>query len=205
MPYKDPEVRKRNARGRYLRDQQERIEYARRQRAERGEEINERRRELYQERKEETAAARLAYQRAWHDQHPGYAGAASYRRRLAHPEDAEYHAQWQRDHAEATRSYVAQRRGAAAQGMSEQDKLESIEWRKLIASDSCFYCGTTEAAAYEDDHYASIANGGTDHWWNLVRACQPCNRMKATMNGDDFLERLICGDERQGQVPSVAQ
>lgn len=189
MPYKDPEAAKRNARARYLRDREERIEYARRQRAERGKEINERRRELYAEHKEETAESRLAYQRAWYDARPGYAAEASRKRRLAHPEDAEYHAQWMRDHPEAVRAYANQRRGAAVLGMTEQDKQESIEWRKLIASDPCFYCGMAEAAAYEDDHYVSIARGGTDHWWNLVRACQPCNRAKATLSGDEFLER----------------
>jgi 5-methylcytosine-specific restriction endonuclease McrA len=76
--------------------------------------------------------------------------------------------------------------------MSAQDKAESIEWRRLISGDPCFYCGTAEAPAYEDDHYISVANGGTDHWWNLVRACQGCNRRKAAMNGDEFLELMGC-------------
>jgi 5-methylcytosine-specific restriction endonuclease McrA len=71
--------------------------------------------------------------------------------------------------------------------MTAEDKAESIEWRKLIVGDSCFYCGTADAAVYEDDHYVSVANGGTDHWWNLVRACQDCNRAKSAMNGDEFL------------------
>lgn len=71
--------------------------------------------------------------------------------------------------------------------MSKQDLAESIEWRKLIALDPCFYCRVADAEVYEFDHYVSVANGGTDHWWNLVRACQPCNRRKSAMNGDEFL------------------
>lgn len=75
--------------------------------------------------------------------------------------------------------------------MTEQDRAESVEWRKVIKYDPCYYCGATDAGAYEDDHYVSVANGGTDHWWNLVRSCQLCNRRKASMNGDEFLALLV--------------
>lgn len=74
--------------------------------------------------------------------------------------------------------------------MTRQEKAESMQWRQLIANDPCFYCGVADAEVYEIDHYVAVANGGTDHWWNLVRACQLCNRAKRTMHGDEFLVRL---------------
>lgn len=189
VPYKDPEVRKRKAHERYMRHREEAIAAARQQRAEKKEEISAQRKAKYASRPPEWREAFLEYQRAWHDQRPGYAAESGRRRRMAHPEDLAYFAQWRRDHPEAVRAYASQRRGRAVEGMTAQDKQESIEWRRLIADDPCFYCGTTDADVYEDDHYVSIANGGTDHWWNLVRACRPCNRAKAMLNGDEFLER----------------
>jgi len=152
VPYKDPEMDKQAQRARYLRNREARIEYARQQRRENGTVINERRRERYQDRKDETAAARLIYQQAWHDAHPGYARESGQRRRAAHPEDLEYFSRWRRENPEAVRAYTAQRRKTAAFGMTEQDKRESIEWRKIIAGDPCFYCGTAAALVYEDDH-----------------------------------------------------
>lgn len=143
--------------------------------------------------------ARLDYQRAWHDVHPDYSREAGRKRRIEHPEDLTYYSQWRRDNAEAVRAYVARRRGQAVLGMSAEDKAESIAWRKLIADDPCHYCGTTTAESYEDDHYVSIANGGTDHWWNIVRACWWCNRSKGAMNGDEFssLHRQMPSDQAQ--------
>jgi 5-methylcytosine-specific restriction endonuclease McrA len=129
----------------------------------------------------------LEYQRAWHAAHPGYAREAGRKHREQYPAHREYQRAWRQEHREELLAYFHQRRGRASEGMTEQDKAEAVEWRKVIKDDPCYYCGATDAAAYEDDHYVSIANGGSDHWWNLVRACQPCNRAKRTKNGDEFL------------------
>lgn len=187
VPYKDPEVARQKKRERYLANQQASIEYARRQRRERAEEISAQRRKRYAERSPEWRAAYLEYQRRWYDEHPEACRDYARKRRAAHPEDLEYFSRWRREHPEAIRTYTAQRRGRAAEGMTAEDKADSIEWRKAIRDDPCFYCGAVGAEVYEDDHYVSVANGGTDHWWNLVRACQLCNRAKAAMNGDEFL------------------
>ena len=37
------------------------------------------------------------------------------------------------------------------------------------------------------DHFFPLAKGGTDHWFNLVRACRSCNLRKRTMCGTAFL------------------
>ena len=190
VPYKDPADAKRNARERYLRDREQRIEYARRQRRERGEDINARRRELRTQWSEEKLEAAAEYDRRWYDEHPGVKRDRSRKRREAHPEDRDYLRVWRQLNREAVCAYSAQRRGRAVEGMTAQDKIESIEWRKLIAEDPCLYCGTADAEVYETDHFISIANGGTDHWWNLVRACQSCNRAKLAMNGEEFLALL---------------
>ena len=191
VPHKDPEARRAYRRQYYLSKQQEFIEYARQQRAERGEEINAQRRARYAQRPAEWHEAYLEYQRKWYADRPGYARDQRRRWVAANPEEASrYQLAWQRANREYMVAYTAWRRGRAGAGMTRQDKKESIEWRRLIADDPCFYCGTATAEAYEDDHYVSIANGGTDHWWNLVRACQPCNRAKLAMNGDEFLALL---------------
>lgn len=187
VPHKDPEARKAYRRRYYLFKRQEFVDYARQQRADRGEAINVRRRELRAEKPLEWFAAYLEYQRKWHAARPGYAREAGRLYRDRHPEHKVYQQQWREGHREEINAYFAQRQRKAGRGMSDQDKRESTEWRKIIAGDPCFYCRTTTAGAYEDDHYVSVAHGGTDHWWNLVRACVSCNRRKASMNGDEFL------------------
>src|ERR1035441_3698013 len=69
----------------------------------------------------------------------------------------------------------------------QHDKLDielAVDYRKAIAHDPCFYCG---GPGEEDDHYQSLANGGTDHWWNLVRSCRHCNRSKGPRDGSGFI------------------
>ena len=40
---------------------------------------------------------------------------------------------------------------------------------------------------HDGDTYFPIAKGGTDHWWNLVRSCGPCNRRKHAYCGTWFI------------------
>lgn len=85
---------------------------------------------------------------------------------------------------EASRASVARRKMRSRISMDATDKLLSAEYRKAIAGDLCTYCG---AHGEQDDHINPLARGGTDHWWNLQRTCQRCNRRKSTMTHDEFL------------------
>jgi len=94
---------------------------------------------------------------------------------------------WQRENPEACRAKGARRRARETAKMTAEDRELSVAYRLAIANDPCYYCG---APGEHDDHYHALARGGTDHWWNLVRACARCNHQKNAMHGDDFL-RLI--------------
>lgn len=76
--------------------------------------------------------------------------------------------------------------------LTPEDKKETFEYRKKIQNDRCFYCG---ALGSTDDHYFSLSQGGTDHWWNLVRACQFCNFSKSDKCGDCFIAKEPCACE----------
>lgn len=110
---------------------------------------------------------------------------------------AEYMRRWRKRHPEAWATDRARRRVRVTVEFTTEDRAESMAWRKLIKDDPCYYCGTPET--HHVDHYISLANGGTEHWWNLVKACRTCNQRKNRMNGDDFLRLL--GKERD--VPAA--
>ncbi|MEU8213993.1 HNH endonuclease [Micromonospora sp. NPDC049044] len=86
---------------------------------------------------------------------------------------------------------AARRRHLVDVAMDEQDKLLSAEYRKAIKNDPCYYCGERKDEMHMD-HYMPLAKGGTDHWWNLVRACANCNLSKG--------DKLPTGREWQGKV-----
>lgn len=113
-------------------------------------------------------------------------------RRQDNVEYAKKHAELQRKyrekHPEARAADKALRRMRVTAAFTAEDRAESIAWRKLIKDDPCFYCGAAET--HHVDHYISLANAGTEHWWNLVRACRTCNHRKNRMNGDEFLSLL---------------
>lgn len=93
--------------------------------------------------------------------------------------------EWQKNHPESRAATHAQRKHNALAGMDEFDKELSRDYREAIKNDPCFYCGKP---GEQYDHYVSLINGGTDHWWNLVRACSACNWTKNRRNGDEFQE-----------------
>ncbi len=99
--------------------------------------------------------------------------------------------EYRRTHPEVHAAVMSRRKVRVRADMDSLDRELSVSYRKAIADDPCFYCGVTET--HHVDHYISLANGGTDHWWNLVRACAPCNFSKHAMNGDEFL--LLKGGE----------
>lgn len=83
----------------------------------------------------------------------------------------------------------ARRKSRSTARMSREDRVLSRAYRAAIRLDPCHYCGETIPGDMHDDHYYPLAKGGTDHWWNLVRACGPCNRRKHTYCGTWFLLR----------------
>ena len=97
-------------------------------------------------------------------------------------------AEWAKNNRDKRRiiskTSAARRRFQATEGMTDEDKIISLEYRKAIFNDLCFYCGEP---GEHDDHFFPLAKGGTDHWWNLVRACATCNTRKHTHCGTWFI------------------
>ncbi|WP_199826756.1 HNH endonuclease [Streptomyces sp. NRRL F-4707] len=84
------------------------------------------------------------------------------------------------------------RRQRIEANMDALDRALSADYRRAIAADACAYCGGPSSQV---DHYFPIAKGGTDHWWNLLRACEPCNKSKAAHCGTWFF--LLRGGGRE--------
>lgn len=80
-----------------------------------------------------------------------------------------------RENPEPQKAKTARRRAIAGELTQEEREL-SDAYRHVIRFDPCVYCGNWNGA--ETDHIFPLAKGGTDHWWNLTRACAPCNRRK---------------------------
>lgn len=147
----------------------------------------------------------LAYQKCYRETHPEKVDSDKRKWYLANREKVlAYKVAYYQANKPAAVAYAAANREArnAAQArrkmrgkvnMTAGDRQESVEWRKLIAGDPCTYCG---APGEHDDHYVPLAMGGTDHWWNLARACAPCNLRKGAMNGDEFIA-LMEADSRE--------
>lgn len=76
------------------------------------------------------------------------------------------------------------RRQRVEADMDALDKALSADYRRAIADDPCSYCGERSDSV---DHFFPLAKGGTDHWWNLVRACETCNKSKSARCGTWFL------------------
>ncbi|MFJ6316077.1 HNH endonuclease [Streptomyces californicus] len=81
--------------------------------------------------------------------------------------------------------------------MDALDRALSADYRRAIANDDCAYCGEPSSQV---DHFFPIAKGGTDHWLNLARACEPCNKSKAARCGTWFL--LLRGGGREAIDPA---
>lgn len=76
------------------------------------------------------------------------------------------------------RAGINARRRATTKKMTALDKRKSHLHRLRIANDLCYYCGGCTPEMHYD-HVYPISKGGTDHWFNLVRACEPCNKSKS--------------------------
>jgi hypothetical protein len=94
--------------------------------------------------------------------------------------------QYKREHPEYDQAALHRRRMRVEAGkLDAVDRMLSRFYRRAIKSDLCFYCGTSDTQCI--DHYFAIAKGGSDRWFNLVRACRKCNLSKRTMCGTAFL------------------
>lgn len=87
---------------------------------------------------------------------------------------------------EKNREKCARRYRRKMADTTPEDRRQSREHRAAIKNDPCFYCGEL-APGMQEDHMTPLAKGGTDHWWNIVRACQACNLRKGTRTAEDFL------------------
>ena len=85
--------------------------------------------------------------------------------------NAEY---WRANPERAAQIRVRYRTRKSA-SMTSDDKAESLEYRRSIASDRCVYCGS---AAETVDHIQPLKLGGTDHACNLAPSCGSCNFSK---------------------------
>jgi len=117
--------------------------------------------------------------------------AKEYNRRYeqAHPERIrEKRRLYRQAHPEKDLAAIHRRRMRVEAGkLDALDRLLSTEYRRVIKGDPCFYCGSPDTQCV--DHYFAIAKGGSDRWFNLVRACRSCNLSKRTMCGTAFLLR----------------
>lgn len=96
--------------------------------------------------------------------------------------------QYKHDHPEYDQAAIHRRRMRVEAGkLDALDRMLSRFYRQAIKGDPCFYCGTSDTQCV--DHYFAIAKGGSDRWFNLVRACRKCNLSKRTQCGTAFILR----------------
>lgn len=100
-----------------------------------------------------------------------------------------YASAWNAANPAARQAAHARRRQRLQVAMDATDRLLSALYRLAIRDDPCFYCGSPDTD--HTDHFFPLAKGGTDHWFNLVRACEHCNCSKQVMCGTAFL--LLAG------------
>lgn len=61
--------------------------------------------------------------------------------------------------------------------------LDDHKWK-------CFYCGLQlDHETFSIDHKIAMARGGANHIDNIVPACLPCNKSKATKTPEEFIQR----------------
>jgi HNH endonuclease len=94
---------------------------------------------------------------------------------------------WNAANPEARQAMRARRRFASGAGMDEFDRELSVAYRIAIRWDRCLYCGSPDTDHV--DHFFPLSKGGTDVWWNLVRACERDNLTKQAQCGTAYLLR----------------
>jgi 5-methylcytosine-specific restriction endonuclease McrA len=110
--------------------------------------------------------------------------------RVANPEKVrESSRRYKQANPEVDLAAIHRRRQRLDHGMDARDREMSVDYRRAIRDDPCFYCGSSAERCHVD-HYFPLAKGGTDHWFNLVPACRTCNLRKFTECGTAYLLRL---------------
>ncbi len=123
----------------------------------------------------------------WRDRHPEEHRA--YRRRY-HAENAErlnaQMAAWHRAHPEVRVAVRHRRRAREAAGGS----FTAAEWLSLVMryERRCAYCGGMRPL--QPDHRIPLKRGGSSAIANILPACGPCNRRKATLTEREFRRRI---------------
>lgn len=115
---------------------------------------------------------------------------------LPHYRQAHYRANKGKKNAQSRQNYLnnrieriancERRRRQLRDGLTRAERSLSNTYRRVIANDPCWYCGSP---GIHFDHFYPVSKGGTDHWWNLVRACADCNLRKFTRCGTWYLLR----------------
>lgn len=100
---------------------------------------------------------------------------------------AEMNRRWVQANPERVRAikrrHRVRRAGWEWVAMTAEDREVSAAYRKAISGDSCTYC---DSLGEHDDHVMPLSRGGTDHWWNLTRACAPCNISKGAKTLEEW-------------------
>lgn len=140
--------------------------------------------EYYAKRKEE----KVAYQKAYYAKHKDEITAYKVVHYAANREQAIARtATWKRDNPERVATNHAARRSHEA--LPKDERAVSTEHRKKIKDDRCYYCEQhTETMHY--DHVLPLSRGGTDHYWNIVRACSVCNLRKGSKTDLEYLATM---------------
>jgi 5-methylcytosine-specific restriction endonuclease McrA len=98
-----------------------------------------------------------------------------------------YASKWQREHRDHRSAYMkayyvknlekmrAYSRYQARIRSVGRDNTDAHNWIAVLDGDPCAYCG---APMEHVDHITPLARGGTNDWFNLTAACQPCNSSK---------------------------
>lgn len=95
-------------------------------------------------------------------------------------------AEYRRTHCEVVRASKDRYRSRHTVRLTQEDRALSVQYRKAIRHDPCFYCGSRLKVMHVD-HMQPLSRGGTDHWWNLVRACASCNLSKGAKTAEEFM------------------
>ena len=102
--------------------------------------------------------------------------------------------------AEANRKYqqanpekyrtLRRNRKARVRGAGGSFTAEDIATRFQEQSGLCFWCKTDISSGYHADHFLPIAQGGTNHAYNIVLACPTCNLSRGKKLPADFFSYL---------------
>lgn len=76
-------------------------------------------------------------------------------------------------------------------------------WRDIVRHDPCAWCGHPGSESATVDHVVTRADGGSDHWDNLVGACRACNNERGASTVLQYLAKRACLDRlrRGSRVP----